>query len=239
MVPDGSALVAVESPEVSSSSPLQAATVSAVMHASTARQQRPLERPTGLGAYPARVYRRLVPADVSLTPTSYLVLGLVRMLQPCTSYDLKRVVRLSIGNFWTFPHSQLYAEPARLAVHGLLTEEQEEHGRRRRLYRITASGEAALREWLAVPPHDVGELRDLGLLKLFFGHLAEREHVSAIAAAKRDLHAGRRAALDDVWATAAETATPEQLATLELGRRWNQLAADFWGELAEHPPQRD
>ena len=49
-----------------------------------------------------------------LTPTSYLVLGLVRTLQPCTSYDMKLLVNISIGMFWSFQHSQLYAEPARL-----------------------------------------------------------------------------------------------------------------------------
>ena len=48
----------------------------------------------------------------SLTPTSYLVLGLVARQGECTSYDMKRTVSGSIGYFWTFPHSQLYAEPA-------------------------------------------------------------------------------------------------------------------------------
>jgi len=47
---------------------------------------------------------------------------------PSTPYDLKRFVQLSVGNFWPFPHTQLYAEPARLAEAGLL----EETGRRRR-----------------------------------------------------------------------------------------------------------
>ena len=57
--------------------------------------------------------------DVHLTPTSYVVLGLVSRMQPVTSYEMKRRVGISIGHFWPFPHSQLYAEPTRLvqAVH--------------------------------------------------------------------------------------------------------------------------
>jgi PadR family transcriptional regulator AphA len=174
--------------------------------------------------------------EISLTPTSYLVLGLVEMLQPCTSYDLKRLVAISLGNFWSFPHSQLYAEPARLAEHGLLTEEQEEHGRRRRLYRLTERGDQALRAWLAVPPDDVGELRDLGLLKLFFGHAARPEDIVAIAEAKRDLHARQLELLDKLIAD--ESGTPEQHATIDLGRRWNAVATQFWAEIAENPPER-
>ncbi|MGE3621513.1 MAG: PadR family transcriptional regulator [Acidimicrobiia bacterium] len=177
-------------------------------------------------------------ADLSLTPTSYLVLGLVQMLEPCTSYDLKRLVGVSIGNFWSFPHSQLYAEPVRLAEHGLLSEEQEHHGRRRRLYRLTPQGDAALRHWLTVPPDGVGELRDLGLLKLFFGSLAATEDVVTIAEAKRDLHDGHLRALEKLHQEVAETATPEQLATMELGRRWNKVAADFWADVATNPPGR-
>ena len=41
-------------------------------------------------------------------PVSYLVLGIVAVRGPSTSYDLKRFVQLTIGNFWPFPHTQLY-----------------------------------------------------------------------------------------------------------------------------------
>ena len=60
----------------------------------------------------------------ALTPTSYLVLGLVGHLGSATSYDLKQAVAGTIGGFWSVPHSQLYAEPARLARVGFLTEER-------------------------------------------------------------------------------------------------------------------
>ena len=58
----------------------------------------------------------------------------------------------SVGHFWSFPHSQLYAEPARLAEAGLLTVEQEDGGRRRRRYSIAADGQEALQAWLAEKP---------------------------------------------------------------------------------------
>lgn len=58
-----------------------------------------------------------------LTVTSFLVLGLIALRGPSTSYDLKRASGHSIGYFWPFPHAQLYSEPRKLADAGLLTVE--------------------------------------------------------------------------------------------------------------------
>lgn len=172
----------------------------------------------------------------ALTPTSYVVLGLVHTLQPCTSYDMKQLVSISIGNFWPFPHSQLYAEPGRLVDDGLLVEDQEESGRRRRLYRLTESGDAAFREWARMPAHDVSELRDEGLLKLFFSDPADHASIASLARSQVEVHEERIAALSAVRDDVAGEANPAQLATLELGLRWDRTAADFWTEVAENPP---
>ena len=57
-----------------------------------------------------------------LTPTSYLVLGLLAREGPSTPYDLEGHVRATLGNFWSFPHTLLYSEPPRLASLGMITE---------------------------------------------------------------------------------------------------------------------
>lgn len=175
-------------------------------------------------------------ADLSLTPTSYLVLGLVAEHGPCTSYDLKRVVAISIGCFWPFPHSQLYAEPARLAEHGFLAEDQEQTGRRRRTYAITPMGREALADWLGEPTDERTELRDLGLLKLFFGHLSTKDDLVALAETKRDAHAAAGDDYRQLRARLQDVATEAQLATLEMGIRWERLAQDYWDEMAKDPP---
>ncbi len=108
-------------------------------------------------------------ATPRLTPTSYVVLGLIEQMQPASPYDLKRAVSMGVGQFWSLPHTQLYAECGRLAEAGLLSERREEGGRRRRIYRLAKPGEDALEEWRSEPTSDLYELRDAGLLKLFFG----------------------------------------------------------------------
>ena len=77
-----------------------------------------------------------------------------------------------------------------------MTERREEGGRRRRRYRITAKGRRALREWASEPTADFTELRDPGLLKLFFGADPKRLAAPQLAAHRaklaeyETLHAG-------------------------------------------------
>lgn len=110
-----------------------------------------------------------VVSTVRLTDTSYAVLGLVERCQPVTPYQLKQVAQISILHFWSIPHTQIYAECARLSEAGLLEEQREESGRRRRLYTLSEAGREALEGWLEDPDTDLYELRDPGLLKLFCG----------------------------------------------------------------------
>src|ERR1700749_406823 len=85
----------------------------------------------------------------TLTPTGHLVLGMVAAFGPMTSYQLEQRVGATVGSFWLFPHSQLYAEPRKLADAGLLQETIENGGRRRRTYAITNAGLDALQGWFA------------------------------------------------------------------------------------------
>ena len=105
---------------------------------------------------------------MALSPVSYLVLGLVERTGGATPYELKQVAG-SISGLWSLRHDQVYREPERLAKQGLLEEDREAEGRRRRRFRITPAGRKALREWLASPTADFTELRDPGLLQLFLG----------------------------------------------------------------------
>src|SRR3954462_2502097 len=127
--------------------------------------------------------------DIRLTPTSYIVLGLITAAERATPYDLKQMHATGIGGFWTLNHAQIYAEPDRLGEGGYLSVEREEGGRRRKLYEVTKSRREALGDWLATPSDQFTELRDLGLLQLFLGadpaQVAEvqlRIHGEALAA---------------------------------------------------------
>ena len=108
-------------------------------------------------------------STVRLSQISYVVLGLVDQLGSATPYDLKRAAAAGVGHFWSLPHTQLYSEPARLAEGGYLDERRETSGRRRRLYNLTKKGREALAGWRSTPTEELYEIRDAGLLRLFFG----------------------------------------------------------------------
>lgn len=135
--------------------------------------------------------------DIRLTPTSFIVLGLLEQLGEATPYALKRTAGNSVGHFWSLQHAQLYSEPDRLAGAGYLTVEREQGGRRRKRYTITARGREALTGWRDEPPEDLGELREPAVLKLFFGAdpgplaesqiAAHRERLARYEAIRREL----------------------------------------------------
>lgn len=170
--------------------------------------------------------------EFRLSDTSYVVLGLIARFGTMTSYGLKQAVAGSVGYFWSFPHSQLYAEPARLTEFGLLTADREQGGRRRRRYSLTANGRRALENWLATP--DVGsvELRDPGLLQLFFADLTDRDDVLALANAREELHRERLATYERIAASsdADDRASIGNL-TLRRGLYAERAAVRFWSEL--------
>lgn len=167
-----------------------------------------------------------------LTPTSYVVLGLLELGGPSTSYDFKQRVAGSIGNFWSFPHTQLYSEPARLVDLGLVSEEREETGRRRRIYSITDAGREALRDWLTDPATGDLEIRDPGLLRLFFGSAVDAAARRRLAATQRDVHTERLAAYEQLDASFGDAASPQR-DVLRLGLAVERAYVDFWSRLAD------
>ena len=168
-----------------------------------------------------------------LTPTSYVVLGLIAHSGRATSYDLKRIVALSIGNVWSFPHAQLYTEPERLAGLGLLREEREKGGRHRRHFTITAAGKTALREWLCTAPEEPRELRDPGLLRLFFADMMESNELNHLAKTQEDYHRDRLRLLEaekerlDLERQWAPSRSP-----LQMGLDYERAATAFWRDVA-------
>lgn len=165
--------------------------------------------------------------QLQLTPTSYIVLGLVDQAAEATPYDLKRMVAASVGNFWSLQHAQLYSEPARLAAAGLLSETREEGGRRRKRYSITQQGRRALRDWLGSPTEARTELRDPGVLKLFFG-----ADPAELAVGQLEMHRAKLAEYEGCYADSAQDPPGVRL-SLEAGIAHERQFIQFWKRMAK------
>jgi PadR family transcriptional regulator, regulatory protein AphA len=160
-----------------------------------------------------------------LSETSYIVLGLLEQVEPATPYDLKRMAQLSTSNFWSVPHTQIYSECARLAAEGLLDEQQEQAGRRRRIYRLTDSGRKALEKWRNEPASDLYELRDAATLKLFFG-----ADPVELAATQLQSHRERLKYYEQLRAQLPD-APPGQLLALDCGIGHEREFVRFWSRI--------
>jgi DNA-binding PadR family transcriptional regulator len=172
-----------------------------------------------------------------LSPSAYVVLGLIARHGPMTPYELKARVEDSVGYYWPIPHAQLYRDPPRLAALGLLEERAEEHGRRRRVFHLTAAGREVVQRWLEDPNTAPPETRNPSLLKLTFADLGPPEQVAALARTQAaqhrewlDSYRKLRAELDPSRADALSRSR-----LLELGILHEQAYVTFWESLADNP----
>jgi DNA-binding PadR family transcriptional regulator len=162
--------------------------------------------------------------DLKLTPTSYVVMGLLSWLGEATPYDLKQAAGSGLDTIWLLQHAQLYTEPERLAGAGYVTGKQEETGRRRKLYKLTKKGEAALREWVMTPTAEPTRLRDPGLLKLWFG-----ADPAALGAVQLETHQEVLSMYEEIGPLEMEG--PNRV--LEAGIGHEREYVRFWGKLAK------
>src|SRR3954451_6493527 len=169
-----------------------------------------------------------VSTSVNLTPTSAIVLGLLELIGEGTPYDLKQAVGITVGHFWTFQHAQLYTETERLAKAGLLTEDREQGGRRRKRYSLTPEGRDALAHWRADVHDEVPELRDLGMLKLFLGADPQKLGQAQLAA-----HEAKLAEYYEIRKVDVGLEPRGPWIALEAGIQYEKQMIRFWKQLAE------
>ena len=168
-----------------------------------------------------------------LHTSSYIILGLVEKLGETTSYDLKIKADGSIGYFWNFSRAILYKEPSRLIKLGLLKERQETGGRRRRIYTITDAGRIVLRQWVGTPEDSVTEIRDLGLLKLFFAKNGSQDALDDLIVEQERGHVARLEAYQSLQSELSEMDESEfDLAVLEMGLEFEKVAIAYWKTVA-------
>jgi PadR family transcriptional regulator AphA len=166
---------------------------------------------------------------MELSPTARVILGMIRLGRR-TGYDIKQLVDVSTRFFWAASYGQIYPELRRLERRRLVESRQEPAGARARTeYRLTPAGERALTDWLESDREPAGELRDEGLLKLFFA--SGPEQATAALRAIRERH---ERTLERLRAITPRTSDPTAGAplTLEYGIAFNEWAVE-WCERVE------
>jgi len=167
---------------------------------------------------------------------AYVVLGMVR-LGARSGYEIKQAVELSIRFFWTISQAQIYPSLERLERAGLVEGRADPQGRRpRRLYEITKDGERALTRWLRQDEPMPFELRDIGLVKLFFADALNPGDALGLLATVRRRSDERVAALREIEPSARlaeQQGNAHPLLTLRMGIAFHQAMIDVCQEFQE------
>ena len=163
---------------------------------------------------------------MELNPTAYVILGMLSW-RPMSGYDIKAIVDNSTRFFWAASYGQIYPELRRLAEAGLIEAESSEGVRRRQAYKLTPAGRGQLRAWLTEEPTTF-ELRDEGLLKLFFASASPSTAAGTLEAKRRE-HEAALARLREIEATGKPEGSA--YAVLRYGIEFNEWAAE-WCERA-------
>ncbi len=170
------------------------------------------------------------PATPETTPTGRVILGMLS-LGKSTGYDIKQFVDKSTRHFWAASYGQIYPELRRLQDAGLIIGHDEPTGGRpRTVYELTEAGRAALDSWLCSTEVPLYELRDEGMLKLFFSDALPERRIENIRR-MRERHELKLAQLKAIESHANQGPLGPRM-TLELGIGFTEWFID-WCEQAE------
>jgi PadR family transcriptional regulator, regulatory protein AphA len=166
-----------------------------------------------------------------LTPTGRVILGMLS-LGKRSGYDIKQLVDKTTRHFWAASYGQIYPELKRLEDNGLIKgHEEPTGGRPRTIYDLTPTGRQALQAWLSSDEEPLYEVRDEGMLKLFFSDSLLERRVGNIRA-MRERQERKLAQLRAIEPAAQQGARGPRL-TLELGIGITEWFIK-WCEEAEH-----
>ncbi|HWG09760.1 MAG TPA: PadR family transcriptional regulator [Solirubrobacteraceae bacterium] len=123
--------------------------------------------------------------DVELSPTGRVILGMIAFGKR-TGYEIKTFVDRTARYFWAASYGQIYPELKRLEDQGLVRGKPKPSGGRARTeYDLTAAGKAVLEHWLGADDEPSYELRDEGMLKLFFSDSLPERRIEIVRAIRR------------------------------------------------------
>jgi DNA-binding PadR family transcriptional regulator len=166
---------------------------------------------------------------MKLQKGAYFVLGMIGA--GCRSgYEISKMAEITSRFFWAAGDGQVYPQLRKLADAGLIEGEREAQGERERnVYELTDEGRRTLDDWLQSSAAPMMELRDEGLLKLFFSERLTTGQLREQVAVVRRAHQGAIEHLREIEPVARERLSA--LLTQQHGLAVHQAAVDWCDRL--------
>ena len=155
----------------------------------------------------------------------HILLGFLRY-QPLTGYDLKLLIDNSTGHFWHAYHSQIYTTLRKLEGEGLVSSTLEGPDERlgRRVYTLTATGEAELQQWQQNTLTELPQAKEELLVRLFFAGLRPRADVLSELRLQRH----KRAQQLEVYKAIDPLKLLKEIGGPEAESRWLISESHYW-----------
>jgi PadR family transcriptional regulator, regulatory protein AphA len=174
-----------------------------------------------------------------LSKPAYVVLGMIATGRR-SGYAMSRTAKEATRHFWAASDGQIYPQLKKLSDDGYIEGEREETegGRERVVYSLTKKGREALDEWLNSGARAHYELRDEGLLRLFFAEELSVDQLRGQIEAMRVRHQRALEHLQDLEPRAGDLACAHL--TLRYGLDLHAFSIDWYerldAALADRPP---
>src|SRR5262245_55108110 len=178
---------------------------------------------------------------MELSATGKVVLGMLAA-EPRSGYEIKQLVDKSARFFWAASYGQIYPELKKLENAGLIVGDDSSQGARQRTtFKLTASGRRAARDWIAQPPETL-EMRDEGLLELFFAGSIEPGRAAEFAPERAEISRRKAAELRAIWESVDQAEGPEgphsepdigSMTVLRYGIEASEWTAEWFERAAE------
>ena len=178
---------------------------------------------------------------MELTATGKVILGMLAA-RPRSGYEIKQLVDTSARFFWAASYGQIYPELKKLEKAGLISGDDSSQGARQRTtFKLTAKGRRAAREWIEEPPQ-VLEMRDEGLLKLFFAGSIDPKRAAEVARERAAISRAKSAQLRAIAEQVERTGAPDgidaepdagSLTVLRYGIEMSDWTAEWFERAAE------
>jgi DNA-binding PadR family transcriptional regulator len=171
-------------------------------------------------------------------PARFVLLGLL-LQKPAHGYDLTRhfAPDSALGDVIHLSPSHLYALLARLEGDGLIAGEMQDAGNhpQRRVYHLTAAGEAAVQRWIDEPVSHPRDMRIDFPLKLYIARGFGTERVAELIDRQRAVFRAYIARLESEVKPAATNDDAAFLTLMRIGRIGRAQAALDWLRHCEGP----
>lgn len=173
-----------------------------------------------------------------LSKPAYVVLGMIATGRR-SGYAMSRTAKEATRHFWATSDGQIYPQLKKLSEDGYIEGERESQGGRERIvYSLTPKGREALDEWMSSAAKAHFELRDEGLLKLFFAEELSVDELRGQIDVMRSRHRRAIEHLVDLRPKAGDLACAHL--TLRYGLDLHAFSIAWYdrldAELAERPP---